>query len=110
MGVMAAVVSAPLAAAAFALGYYKFQWRVTTWWPDLRGLRRRLTRPPLRVYREEEPATPVSVSATSPDDEQLEAKMDAILEKISRTGKESLTPGEREVLLRASEVFKRRRR
>jgi hypothetical protein len=43
------------------------------------------------------------------EDEQLEAKMDAILEKISRAGKESLTESERQVLLRASEVFKRRR-
>jgi membrane associated rhomboid family serine protease len=110
LGLLAAVPAAFLAACAFAFVYYKRQWRVTTWWPDVRGLRRRLTRPPLRVYREEEPATPVTVAAASPDDEQLEAKMDAILEKISRTGKESLTPGERDLLLRASEVFKRRRR
>jgi hypothetical protein len=79
-------------------------------WPDFRALKRRLTRPPLRVYREEEPPTPVTVGATAPpDEEQLEAKMDAILEKISRSGKESLTESERQVLLRASEVFKRRR-
>jgi membrane associated rhomboid family serine protease len=99
-----------LTAAAFAFLYYKFQWRVSTLWPDFRALKRRLTRPSLRVYREEEPPTPVSVGAAlPPDEEQLEAKMDAILEKISRTGKESLTESERQLLLRASEVFKRRR-
>jgi membrane associated rhomboid family serine protease len=42
-------------------------------------------------------------------DEHLEAKMDAILEKISRVGKENLTDSEREFLLRASEIFRRRR-
>jgi membrane associated rhomboid family serine protease len=113
LGYVAAVAAPGLAASLFALLYYKQQWRISTLWrlPDLRGLRRRIARPPLRVYREEEPSTPVSVAAnTAPsEDEQLEAKMDAILEKISRTGKESLTEGERQVLLRASEVFKRRR-
>jgi len=42
-------------------------------------------------------------------DEHLEAKMDAILEKISRVGKENLTESERAFLLRASEIFRRRR-
>ncbi|HTU18007.1 MAG TPA: rhomboid family intramembrane serine protease [Gemmataceae bacterium] len=59
------------------------------------------------IYRPEE-ATQQSVSAPVAD-EHLEAKMDAILEKISRAGKESLTESEREFLLRASEVFRRRR-
>ena len=49
-----------------------------------------------------------SVSAPVAD-EHLEAKMDAILEKISRVGKENLTESEREFLLRASEIFRRRR-
>jgi membrane associated rhomboid family serine protease len=110
-GATAAQVAPTLTACLFALAYYKWQWRVTSWWPDLQGLRRRLRRPPLRVYREEEPPTPVRVGAPLPpaEDEQLEAKMDAILEKISRTGKESLTDSERQVLLRASEIYKRRR-
>jgi membrane associated rhomboid family serine protease len=42
-------------------------------------------------------------------DEHLEAKMDAILEKISRVGKENLTESERAFLLHASEIFRRRR-
>jgi len=42
-------------------------------------------------------------------DEHLEAKIDAILEKISRVGKENLSESEREFLLRASEILRRRR-
>jgi hypothetical protein len=42
-------------------------------------------------------------------DEQLEAKLDAVLEKVARTGKESLSEPERQILLRASEIYKRRR-
>jgi hypothetical protein len=42
-------------------------------------------------------------------DEQLEAKLDHVLEKVSQYGRESLTPEEREILLRASEIYKRRR-
>lgn len=59
------------------------------------------------IFHPEE-KTQQAVSAPAAD-EQLEAKMDAILEKISRVGKENLTESEREVLLRASEVFRRRR-
>lgn len=58
-------------------------------------------------YRADEGAQQ-SVAAPSAD-EHLEAKMDAILEKISRVGKENLTESEREFLLRASEIFRRRR-
>jgi membrane associated rhomboid family serine protease len=113
-GFIAAAASVSLSAALFAFVYYKGQWRVSTWWPDLGGWRRRMRQPRLRVYREDEPTTPVGVapsprSAVPTEDDQLEAKMDAILEKISRVGKESLTESERQVLLRASEVFKRRR-
>jgi membrane associated rhomboid family serine protease len=110
-GLVAAVASVTLTAAAFAFLYQRWQWRLSTWVPDVRRLHKRLRQPRLRVYREEEPPTPVGVGAPAagPEDEQLEAKMDAILEKISRTGKESLTDSERQVLLRASEVFKRRR-
>jgi membrane associated rhomboid family serine protease len=105
--------AAHLGGAAFAFVYYKWNWRILSLFPALRGWRRRLSRPRLRVYREEPPAAPVSVPVAAPPppatDEQLEAQMDAILEKISRSGKESLTEHEREVLLRASEAMKRRR-
>jgi hypothetical protein len=35
--------------------------------------------------------------------------MDAILEKIFRFGKENLTENERQLLIRASEIYRRRR-
>jgi membrane associated rhomboid family serine protease len=110
-------VTVHLAGAAFAFLYYKAQWRVlylTSW---LRSLLRQRSRPNLRVYREE-PQQPVSVAAppaapgaqpTGDVDEHLEAKLDAILEKVARHGQNSLTESERQILLRASEVYKKRR-
>lgn len=104
-------VSVHLAGAGFAWVYHQQHWRLTTWWPAVRQWWRQRSRPRLRVYREEESPTPVSVTASAPvDEEPLEARMDAILEKISRSGKESLTESERDFLLRASEIIKRRRR
>ena len=104
-------VDVHLAGAAFGFFYQKCHLHLTSLWPQLKAWRRRQSQPRLRVFRdEEETPTPVSVAAAAPaDEEQLEAKMDAILEKISRTGKESLTEGERALLLRASEVYKRKR-
>jgi hypothetical protein len=56
----------------------------------------------------------VAVSAkSSPQqsaaDEHLEAKLDAVLEKIAKKGKESLTEQEQEILVKAAEMYKRRR-
>jgi hypothetical protein len=105
-----------LAGAAFAFGYYKFNWRVMNWLPDLSSWRRNQARrrTKLRVYREEEPVrTPVAVGAPpTPSldlDEQLEAKLDAVLQKVSQSGRESLTESERQILVRASEIYKKRR-
>ena len=42
-------------------------------------------------------------------DEQLEAKLDQVLEKVSRSGKDSLTGDEQNILRRASEIYKQRR-
>jgi hypothetical protein len=42
-------------------------------------------------------------------DEHLEAKLDQVLEKVQKYGKESLSEAEREILLKASEVYKKRR-
>lgn len=76
-------------------------------------------RPKLRVVvppAEEVSKEPVAASVpTAPHpaeatDEQLEAKLDAVLEKVSKYGQESLTPEEREILFRASEVYKKRRK
>lgn len=101
-----------LAGAAFGFLYYKMQWRVLNFWPDLSAWRQQRTRPNLRVYRPEEEETPVPVAAASSPadlDEQLEAKLDAVLEKVARSGQDSLTDSERAILMRASEVYKRRR-
>jgi hypothetical protein len=42
-------------------------------------------------------------------DEQLEAKLDRVLDKVAKSGTDSLSPDERSVLLKASEVYKKRR-
>jgi membrane associated rhomboid family serine protease len=109
-------VSAHLAGAAFGFAYYSFHWRLTDWLPSFGSLRRRRANPRLRLYQEDDEApTPTPVGAgrparsAGPADEQLEAQMDAILEKIPRVGMEGLTDHERELLLRASEAIKRRR-
>ncbi len=110
---------AVLAMAGFAVSYYQTQMRVTTF---LSGFGRR-SQPRLRVYAEpEESEVPVPASVGDsarggpPDpprsrglDEQLEAKLDQVLEKVARQGKQSLTPDENAILLRASEIYKRRR-
>jgi membrane associated rhomboid family serine protease len=109
-------VAVHLGGAAFAFTYYTLHWRLTGLLPSLRAWRMRSTRPRLRVFHageEEERAQPAHVGALplSPADidEQLEAKLDAVLEKVARSGQASLTDSERQVLLRASQVFKKRR-
>lgn len=112
-----------VAAALFAAAYYRLDWRVTSWLPaGGRGFRRRSGRPPLRVVRAEDdepeeedtpevvPTAPATRRpAAAAVDEQLEAKLDHVLEKVARSGKDSLTAEENQILLRASEIYKRRR-
>ena len=43
-------------------------------------------------------------------DEQLEAKLDEVLEKVKKQGQDSLTDDERAVLFRASEIYRKRRK
>jgi membrane associated rhomboid family serine protease len=103
-------VTVHLAGAIFAFIYYKRHWRLLPLWSQLRSFLRQRTRPRLRVYREE-PRQQATVTAP-PDagsDDQLEAKLDAVLEKVARFGQSSLTPSEQQILLRASEVYRRRR-
>jgi membrane associated rhomboid family serine protease len=103
-------VTVHLGGAAFAFAYYKRHWRLLPLWSQLRAWQQKLFRPKLRVYREE-PRRPVSVaSPPMPDvDDQLEARLDAILEKVARYGRNSLSESENQLLLRASEIYKRRR-
>lgn len=103
-------VAAHLGGAGFAFIYYKLEWRLLGAWSSFVSLMRRPTRPRLRVYRGEE-ERPVAVASRRPDsvDEQLEAKVDAVLEKVARQGMDSLTPEERTLLQRASEQYKKRK-
>jgi membrane associated rhomboid family serine protease len=103
-----------LGGAAFGFGYYKLQWRLSPLWTWIGTHKARRSRPRLRVYAGGEEATPEPVQVAAPPaggtiDEQLEAKLDAVLEKVARTGQASLTQGEREILFRASEIYKKRR-
>ncbi|MCI0683824.1 MAG: rhomboid family intramembrane serine protease [Gemmataceae bacterium] len=103
-----------LAGAAFGLLYYKQQWRLSTWWPNWRAWRgaRQPRASALRVYRPEPEKEAVSVAAASnvsEMNEHLEAKLDAVLEKVGRQGEASLTESERMILLRASEIYRRKR-
>jgi membrane associated rhomboid family serine protease len=107
-------VSVHLGGALFALLYFKFQWRLTGFWPRLRAWKAQRSRPRLRVFREEQdrPSEAITAAAPAPSrdvDEQLEAKLDAVLEKVARSGQGSLTDSERQILMRASEIYKRRR-
>jgi hypothetical protein len=63
----------------------------------------------LRVYREEERVPVRAAVASDPEEDRLKAEMDAVLEKISRVGKENLSASDLEVLQRASEILRRRR-
>jgi membrane associated rhomboid family serine protease len=106
-------VGAHLGGALFGFLYYKLQWRVLYLWPDFKSWRKGRVRPKLRLYREDEPAAPAPVAVTAPAstdlDEHLEAKLDAVLEKMSQVGKENLTDSERQILLRASEIYRKKR-
>jgi membrane associated rhomboid family serine protease len=106
-------VAVHLGGAAFAFVYYKMQWRLTGLMPSLRTWKVRGARPRLRVYHAAEEETPQPAHVAAPPlatdiDEQLEAKVDAVLEKVARFGQASLSDTERQILLRASEVYKKR--
>lgn len=106
-------VACHLGGAAFGFLYYRFDWRVTRFWPSLPNLKKMTRRQPrLRVFRGEDDEEPVGVhSPTRPSPEsQLEAELDTVLEKVSRYGKSSLTDREQQILLRASEIYRNKRK
>lgn len=72
----------------------------------------RVVVPPVEEQQPEPVGAPVQAAPHPAEaaDEQLEAKLDAVLEKVSKHGQESLTPEEREILFRASELYKKRRK
>jgi membrane associated rhomboid family serine protease len=106
-------VACHLGGAAFGFLYYKLGWRVTRWWTSMPSWKKITGRQPrLRVYRGESEDEPMPVHAggrASPDSE-LEAELDSVLEKVSRFGKSSLTEREQQILLRASEIYRNKRK
>ncbi len=110
-----------LAGALFASVYYQTGFRFRR---VLTRPRRPVTqvRPRLRVLPvepEEDTPTPVGAAvesqprpkeAVETTDAQLEARVDQVLAKVSKYGQESLTPEEREILAKASELHKKRRK
>jgi hypothetical protein len=105
-----------LAAAGFARLYWLKEWRIAENLPEMPQFRfRRRSRPRLSLYRDREDRGESAVAAavrsqpkvTVP--EQFEAELDRVLEKVAREGKGSLTMPETDILLRASEIYKRRR-
>ena len=61
---------------------------------------------PARPAERTEPVTKPVV----PVDEHLEAKLDAVLEKLARFGPERLSREENEILMKASEAYQRLRK
>lgn len=113
-----------LAAVGFAFLYYWQQLRIAAMFSGWRDRLRPQRSTRLRLYDEPAERLPSAVSASSatapartatatssprPVDEHLEAKLDQILEKVSQSGRDSLSSEENELLLRASEIYKRRR-
>lgn len=111
-----------LCGAFFGLVYFQSGRRITALLPSPSARSPRHVQPRLRVVppdstAEVEPlpepvgaAVPSPRPPESPPDEHLEARVDRILEKVSKYGQESLTPEERELLFRASELYKKRRK
>jgi membrane associated rhomboid family serine protease len=111
-----------LGGAVFGLLYFQSGWKLSgifTRSPRPRARPKLRVVPPPAEERTPEPVgaqveaagKPTAKPATGgPADEQLEAKLDAVLEKVSKYGQESLTPEEREILFKASELYKKRRK
>lgn len=99
-------VAAHLGGALFGFLYYKLQFRVLNWVPTRMSMRPRRARPRLRVYREPvEEDTPLSG-----EEDQLEAQLDSVLAKVAKYGRDALSEREHQILLKASEVYKQRRK
>ncbi len=106
-------VAVHLGGAAFAFVYYRFNWRISPvlqrLWPNVQYWRKRAARPRLRVYHEEPPEPVRAAVAPGVEEDRIKAEMDAVLEKISRVGRDNLTADDLDVLQRASEILRRRR-
>ena len=107
---------AHLGGAAFGLLYFQSGWQFSRLFarsPKARVRPRlRIATPPPEEDTPEPVGAPVEAAPrpAAAADEQLEAKLDAVLEKVSKYGQESLTAEEREILFKASELYKKRRK
>jgi membrane associated rhomboid family serine protease len=103
-----------LAGAGFAVAYYKWQGSIVGTLSEIFWWKKSRTRARLKLFNPDpDNEEAVAVSANSAPqaaaDEYLEAKADAVLEKILKSGKESLTTQEQEILKQAAAMYKRRR-
>lgn len=105
----ATAVAVHLGGAAFAFLYYRWHWRLSGWLSSMKRWRLARNHPRLRIYQPEEEPVSVTAKGTPELDEHLDAKLDAVLEKLSRHGRDSLTDSERDILFRASEIYKKKR-
>jgi membrane associated rhomboid family serine protease len=115
---------AHLGGALFGLLYYQTGFSLTGLFRRGSGTSSRRARPRLRVIPAEpdDPTpTPVGAAVESPPrpkeggeakepGEDLEKRVDQVLAKVSQHGQDSLTPEEREILFKASELYKKRRK
>jgi len=107
-----------LGGALFGFAYYRTGFRFHRLMPGLPN-RSRSRVPTLRVIHPDDdvengspdpPGYETPLQTNDPNEEPFETKVDRILAKVSKDGQESLSPEEREILFRASEVYKKRRR
>ena len=103
--------AAHLGGAAFGFLYGKYNWRVTNWLPGVPRLRVGRARPKLRVYAgDNEPSTRSAVGRRVDSDEHIEAELDEVLAKVAQHGRSSLSEREQKILMRASELYRQRRK
>jgi len=115
--------AAHLAGALFGFIYFRAKWRIGSMIPSFTAGTRERATPRLRVLpsephelddttdeREPVAAAVEAARPTTAPDQLLEARVDQVLEKVSKHGQESLTPEERELLFRASEIYKKKRK
>lgn len=109
---------AHLGGAIFGFVYFRSGFRIHSLIPSLPSRSAPRPAPTLRIVRpdpddldEEREVVPAGVETPlRANEEPIETKVDRVLEKVSKHGQESLTSEERELLFRASEVYKKRRK
>lgn len=119
-GANTSVVAVHIIGAIIAFLHHTYTLRFSNLLPRWnRPTPRRQHNPRLRVYREQPQPEPAATASNAgpmsqpldgpPVDEHLEAKLDEVLEKVSQHGQDSLTDAERDILKKASEIYKKRR-